>query len=160
MNIEFGGGLRPIKKNYKQCDVRNLPGVDFCCNAIDIGNFIASNTVDNIFSRHFFEHLSFSEGKKFLNVCFSILKPGGTVHLILPNILFHIEQWLSRESNQQFNWSKAGFWGWQRHSEDFHKSGYDKYSLEQLISQCGYVEFISLNLDSSPHLNTTFKKPL
>lgn len=158
MNIEFGGGSRPVKKNYKQCDIRELPKIDFCCNATEIHNLIESNSVDNIFSRHFFEHLSFAEGKKFLSVSFIILKPGGVVHLILPNMSFHIDQWISRRDTKEFNWSKAGFWGWQRHAEDFHKSGYDKNSLEQLAYYCGYNDFEVL-CDTGPHLNVRFKKP-
>ncbi len=159
MNIEFGGGSRPAKKNYKQCDIRQLPGVDFCCKATEIANFVELNSVDNIFSRHFFEHLSFSEGRSFLAICFDILKSGGVVHMIIPNILFHIDQWISkREDLKQFNWSKAGFWGWQRNSEDFHKSGYDKHSLKELVESLGYYEFKILS-DVGPHLNVKFKKP-
>lgn len=160
MNIEFGGGTKPIKKKYKQCDIRNLKNIDFNCHALEIKQFVENNTVDNIFSRHFLEHLSFSEGVRLLKIFLDILKPGGNVQMILPNMTFHINQWLCRKSVSEFNWSKAGFWGWQKHEYDFHKSGYDESSLREIVEKIGFNNFISLNMEDSPHLNVKFQKPL
>ena len=63
MNLEFGCGENPTKEGFKTCDIRNLPGVDYACPAWKITEHVAPNTVDEIWSRHFFEHLTFAQGK-------------------------------------------------------------------------------------------------
>lgn len=158
MNIEFGSGGKPFYKHYKQCDIRCLPNIDFCCHALHIKKFISDNSVDNIFSRHFFEHLTFNEGKELLNIWYKILKQEGTIRIILPNISFHIKQWLSRSDAKELNWAKAGFWGWQRHDEDIHKSGYDINTLTTLISNIGFKNIISLKNENHQDIDIIFNK--
>jgi len=135
MKIEFGAGETPTKKGYKTVDVRDLSGVDYVCNAWDIEKHVEPNTVDSIFSRHFFEHLTFIQGEMTLEAWKSIIKPTGYIEMILPNMSFHIEQWITRSD---FSHAKAGFWGKQREGEtetwDLHKSGYDTDSLFQLLT--------------------------
>ena len=58
LNIEFGCGENPTKENFKTCDIRNLPGVDFVCPAWDIDQHVKENSVDEIFSRHFFQKVN------------------------------------------------------------------------------------------------------
>ena len=53
MKIEFGCGETPRHPEFKTCDVRDVPGVDFVCPAWEIDKKVAENTVDEIFSRHF-----------------------------------------------------------------------------------------------------------
>ena len=64
MKIEFGCGATPTKTDFKTCDIRNLPGIDFVCPAWEISNHVQLNTVDEIFSRHFLEHLTFIQANK------------------------------------------------------------------------------------------------
>ena len=139
MNIEFGAGETPTKKGYKTVDVRDLPGVDYVCNAWDIEKHIEANTVDRIFSRHFFEHLTFVQGEMTLEAWKTIIKPSGYIEMLLPNMSFHIEQWVTRSN---LSHAKEGFWGKQREGEtetwDLHKSGYDKQSLNELLVAKGF----------------------
>ena len=53
MKIEFGCGNRPTKQGFKTCDIRDVPGVDFVCPAWDIDLHVPTNSLDEIFSRHF-----------------------------------------------------------------------------------------------------------
>ena len=53
MNIK-----NPRKKDYRQVDVRKIREDDIVCNAWEVEKHIQPNTVDNIYSRHFFEHLN------------------------------------------------------------------------------------------------------
>ena len=115
MQIEFGGGEHPRKPNYKQVDIRKLPKIDFVCNAWEIDTLVPKNSVSDVYSRHFFEHLTFHQGSLTLKSWFKILKPGGRVEMILPNMMFHIKQWLDKSNQEHAN---AGFWGWQRDNSD------------------------------------------
>jgi predicted SAM-dependent methyltransferase len=161
MKIEFGCGEKPTKKEFKTCDLRNLPLVDFVCPAWDIDKHVPHSSVEEIFSRHFFEHLTFSEGKKVLSVWFDILQPSGVMEMMLPNMDFHINQWLN---NKDLDHARAGFWGWQRESDqgevwDIHKSGYNFNHLSNLLQELKFVNIVSLKKQSSPHLHIKCQKP-
>ena len=164
MNIEFGCGEAPTKVGYKTCDIRDVRGVDFVCNAWDIKKHVNEHTVDNIFSRHFFEHLTFPQGELVLHAWLSILKSGARCEMMLPNMTYHINQWINRNSEETFNHAKAGFWGWQREAEegevwDIHKSGYDRLSLTELVESVGFINIKSIRSDKHKHLHLEFYKP-
>lgn len=163
MKIEFGCGETPTKSGFKTCDVRNVPGVDFVCPAWDIDKHVQENTVDEIFSRHFFEHLTFYQGEIVLDKWKKILKPGGRCEMLLPNMSFHIDQWINKRNEpKQLRHAKAGFWGWQRGEFDdvwdVHKSGYDKEILLNLLTTKGFKNISSLDKDLSKHLHFEFFK--
>lgn len=162
MMIEFGCGETPSKQGFKTCDIRNLPGVDFVCEAWEIDKFIEESSVDEIFSRHFFEHLTFKQGEKLLDTWYKILKPTGAIEMIIPNMTFHLKQWMSRSSEKEFNHAKAGLWGWQRGDIgdmwDLHKSGYDFESLKTLLIKKKYKNIELLSELDSNHLHVKFYK--
>lgn len=160
MKIEFGCGAKSTKPGFKTCDIRNLPGVDFVCPAWKIESYVERNSVEEIYSRHFFEHLTFVQGSLLLDIWFGILKPGGKCEMLLPNMSFHIQQWVNKKDMEH---AKAGFWGWQRGSFedtwDVHKSGYDKQTLTELLKYKEFVNIKSLEPDTSKHLHFIFYKP-
>lgn len=165
MKLEIGGGLKPNKKDYKQCDIRCLQHIDFCCSALDIQKYIDNNTVTHIYARHFLEHLTFDEGERLLNIFYDILVVGGEVNIIVPNIMFHINQWINyRHNKNHFNHAKAGFWGWQQGGHlkqieyDIHKSGYDGDSIIELVKSIGYRDYRLWNKSTDRDLNITFNK--
>lgn len=162
MNIEFGAGETPTREGYLTCDIRNVPGVDFVCAAWDIDQHVKPNTVDIIFSRHFFEHLTFAQGRVVMQKWHTILKPGGVCEMMLPNMTFHIEQWQRRATDRDRKHSRAGFWGWQRgefeDTWDTHKSGYDHEFLRELIEEFDFVNIESLAKPHSKHLHYKFEK--
>lgn len=163
MNIEFGCGANPKQAGYKTCDIRNLPGIDYVCSAIDIADHCEHNSVDNIFSRHMFEHLTFHAGELHLEACMKILVSGGELRMMMPNMTFHINQWLSKDPAVMEH-AKAGFWGWQREVEegedwDIHKSGYDFNSLNELLLRKGFINIQRNKSLKHKHLSITAIKP-
>lgn len=148
MNIEFGCGETPTFSDYKTCDVRDLPGIDYVCNAWEITSQVDPDTVDHIFSRHFFEHLTFQQGHVFLEACYTILKKDGCYEMVLPNFLWHVRQWLTEDNAMGFNIEDPfkrgieGLWGRQRGELedlwDVHKSGYKKWQLELIMQEIGF----------------------
>ncbi len=159
MKIEFGCGEKPTKVGFQTCDIRDLPGIDYVCPAWDIDTLVNENSVDEVFSRHFFEHLTFKQGEKQLEVWYKILKPGGICEMSLPNMTYHIQQWITKSNLRH---AKAGFWGWQRGAFDdvwdVHKSGYDREMLSDLVKSKGFVNIESLAKDKSKHLHLRFYK--
>lgn len=151
MKIEFGCGENPTKKEFRTCDIRNLPGIDFVCPAWEIDSLVKENSVEEIFSRHFFEHLTYSQGEVVLEKWVKILKPNGTMEMVLPNMEYHINQWIRRKNKKELEHAKAGFWGWQREGLtnlwDVHKSGYDYSMLEELLKAKGYRNIRNISKD-------------
>ena len=161
MKLEFGCGESPTYPDYKTCDIRNLPGIDFVCNAWDIDKHVIKNSATHIFSRHFLEHLTFEQGERWLKSCLTILESGGEMHLMLPNMDFHIHQWVVGKNIAH---ARGGFWGWQREAEtgetwDIHKSGYNAVQLIQLLESCGYINCCSLHKPNNKHLGIACYKP-
>jgi predicted SAM-dependent methyltransferase len=158
MNIEFGAGETPAYPDYKKCDVRDVDGIDYVCNAWDIDQHVEPDTVEHIFSRHFFEHLTFAQGKVFVDACHKILKDGGCYEMVLPNFRWHVRQWLTEDNVMGFNIDNPfqrgmdGLWGKQRGTVeevwDVHKSGYKQWQLVELFQKAGYteVEFIDCSV--------------
>jgi len=176
MKIEFGAGGRS-KTGFMASDVQDLPGVHFVCACWEIDNFVDNNSVDEIYSRHMFEHLTFAQGEKTLRVWKDILRPGGKVHMILPDLKFHVDEYLSfyndrkRTDHNSYSFFHAvkSIFGGQRESFDsqyfttfntdwdIHKSGYDDKSLKELTDSVGYVGFNRGN-NRPHHLDVTFYK--
>ena len=160
MKVEFGCGNKPSKKNYKTCDIRNLPGIDFVCPAWEIDKYVPTNSVDEIYSRHFFEHLTFAQGERLVKIWFKILKPSGICKIIVPNLEFHLQQFLTKTN---LDHARAGLWGWQRESDnsnwDLHKSGYDEESLMILFLKNGFIN-PQRRKKHSMHLYMFFTKPI
>lgn len=153
MKIEFGCGENPTKPGFKTCDIRDLPGVDFVCPAGEIHLHVEKNSVEEIWSRHFFEHLTFIQGEHLLKVWYDILKPDGKVEMMLPNMDYHIHQWIT---NSDMNHAKAGFWGWQREGDtklwDVHKSGYNFNTLSSVLSKYNFRNIEKLSSEGK-HLH-------
>lgn len=153
MKIEFGCGENPTKKGFLTCDIRNLPNVDFICSAWKIKEYVKDGTVNEIFSRHFFEHLTFKQGEDTLQIWYDILKPNGICGIMLPNMEFHIKQWIKEKDLEH---SKAGFWGWQRGEFDevwdVHKSGYNRKQLTKLMQSKGFKNIKTFYPDNHHHL--------
>jgi predicted SAM-dependent methyltransferase len=52
-------------------------------------------SVSQLYSSHFFEHLSFKQGQRFLDECLRVLRPGGKFSICVPNARIYIEAYLS-----------------------------------------------------------------
>ena len=141
MNIEFGGGENPRQKWYRQVDVRKIDDQTIVCKAWDIEKHIEPNTVQNIYSRHFFEHLTRDQADRTLKAWYNICHPGAEITMLIPNMNLHIWQWLNWDKLDETSreWCLAGFYGWQRESDtsdwDLHKNCYDFEKLKTLVEK-------------------------
>ena len=174
MKIDFGCGGKP-KDGFVGCDVRSNPGVKYVCDCWDIGVYVDECTIDEVTSRHMFEHISFVNGCRTLDAWFKILKSGGRVSMSLPDLHFHVKQYLEFYNNRsqiarsskkrnftEYEHAMAGFYGWQREAEtevwDIHKSGYDEISLKEIFEKVGFINFKRLP-DKPWNLNVEAYKP-
>jgi len=96
---DAGQRVDPIVRLNYGCDRIRLPGYI----GIDIRPSVAAdhvlpawdtspwqpNSVDEIYSRHMLEHLDPEEANRALIAWFKVLRPGGLLRLIVPDLEFH-----------------------------------------------------------------------
>lgn len=108
------------------------------------------------YASHLLEHLYFKEAKKLLSECFRILKPGGVIRIVVPDIRGIIEEYNENKrknsleasnilSNRIFIWDSSPYSKSLIHKvfgsfNDFHshKWMYDAEFLIKLLSEAGF----------------------
>jgi len=170
MKLEIGCGKKP-RAGYKTCDIRDLPQVDYVC-AADALPF-EENTVDEVYSRHVVEHFTLKELLKVFEEWNRVLKVGGEIYIICPNLLWHLQQILNGShasfynkesgSNDRF-WGFGSLFGWQQDQYDVHKFGYYFELLRDILEEFGFDQIEDLTdsgrgLENAPwHLEIRAKK--
>lgn len=152
IRIDIGCGDK-CKEGFLGVDIRKFPGVEYVCNAWELDKHLEPSSVSEITSRHFFEHLTFSQADKTLDVFYKILKPGGIVNIIVPDMEYHCNQLLNsniQEPSDTFpsvsgvQHAICSFYGWQNESNqgntwDIHKSGYNFELLKMKLETFGFA---------------------
>ena len=115
---------------------------------LDVRNGLpfAANSVDSIYSTHMFEHFYPDELQLLLRDCQRVLKPGGGIRLIVPNLASAI----SAYSQRQIDWFDASF---PRHFDSLggrfsnfafcdgqHRTAFDFTYMDKVLRQAGFRE--------------------
>jgi predicted SAM-dependent methyltransferase len=178
VKIEFGCGYKQPKPGFLGCDTRETPVTTWVCNAWEIADLVEPCSVEEVYSRHFFEHLTFAQGVETLHAWRNILTVGGKVTLITPDLHWHCEQFINHRADYASTrgFPETGIFGWQRETEtsgaftsfetswDIHKSGYDFITLKNLVLRCVFDRIERLpgdalhNSDHPKHLHVEFYK--
>jgi predicted SAM-dependent methyltransferase len=168
MRLNIGaGGVR--REGYLSVDIRPETAPDIVSAAWDLST-VADGSVGEIYSRHMLEHLDPSDARRALARWSALLRPGGALHVIVPDLEFHARQFLGTVTStfsSQRDHAMAGFYGWREESrggdrEDAHRWGYTEDSLAQALSETGFEYVVRLlsGPDSEPwHLNMMARKP-
>ncbi|MGB7533072.1 MAG: radical SAM protein [Halobacteriota archaeon] len=155
--VEVGTGNSP-QPGYIHCDICPLKCVEYVCNAWAIP--FKSESVDEIYSRHMLEHLTYKQAKRTLKHWLCVLKVGGHIDINVPDLEKHIEQ-LYKDGYSQYvknatnkEHAMAGFYGWQNSEHDIHKWGYTFETLSKLLSEIGYSNIRRIeDTSNAGHLN-------
>lgn len=183
IGLEFGCGDNPQRKNFSGVDIRPGQYVEYVCNAWEIDTKVDSGSIDCIYSRHFFEHLSNVKADLTLRSWHKILKPGGKVEMIVPDIIHHMKQLIEFNETgvnrivKRFGASNStilqeglkGLWGGQRCQTsndvneqesywDCHKWGYFFYTLREKVIQHGFKDIKRIDDGKAKNLYVVFYK--
>ena len=144
IKLEIGCGKKP-REGYLTCDIRDLPIVDYVCSADDLP--FENNSVEEVYSRHVVEHFSLKEFLKVLQEWNRVLRPGGKVYIICPNLLWHLNQilngshesfWTKESGKNDRYWGFGSLFGWQQDKYDIHKFGYYFELLKEVLEDFGF----------------------
>ena len=158
--IEIGCGNKK-KRGYECCDIRNLPGVDYVCKADELP--FENSSIDEIYSRHFIEHLTLREFLKTLSEWNRVLKNGGVIYIICPNLLWHLKQIITGSHGSFFDkgkgkndryWGFGSLFGWQQDKHDVHKFGYYFELIKDILENTGFGNVRNLTNHSVGYENS------
>lgn len=124
IKIEIGAGHKKGSDGWLTMD---LDGADIQWD-LRYGMPFSENSIDQIYSSHFFEHLSASEASKLLKECKRVLKPGGIFSICVPNAKRYIEAYLNKD---------ISFW---QQQEDFYAPAYNDTTIIDYINYVAYMD--------------------
>ena len=158
---------------YVGCDIRKTPAVKIVCKAWELSSKVKD--IENIYSRHMCEHLTYQEFEQTLKDWHRALRNGGQIHIIVPNIDYHIKQFKRavfdnenlQNAKSDLAWSIAGFCGWQRENYtlgggktkywDVHKSIWNDKLMRLYLENTGFSD-IRTEIIENVHLVAKAKK--
>lgn len=128
--------IREETKPDVVCDVRFLP--------------VEDQTFDMVFSSHVLEHFSWTVSDKVLREWSRVLKVGGELRLVLPNIRYVAKRLLEDQIHPYDYWV---LYGEQTYPKNFHETGFTPNTIRALIESLGIYDNIQVkegNIDGPP----------
>jgi predicted SAM-dependent methyltransferase len=92
IRLELGSGDKKGVNGWTTLDV--APGCDMYCN-LARGIPFPDNSVQDIYSSHFFEHLAFKETQVLLDECMRVMVTGGRFSICVPNAKLYLRAYLN-----------------------------------------------------------------
>lgn len=148
---------------------------DSKANYMDLRNHwkFANNSVDVVYGSHVFEHLDSVTGKLFLNEAYRVLKPGGIIRLVVPDLHQLTQIYLDRSKSGDVS-ATSDFLYWMNLSKDNtyprdrslvvkiinlwqdyphqHKCMYDFASLSKLLVEHKYLDLLPASYAHSKYI--------
>lgn len=98
------------------------------------------NTVDEIRSVQSLEHLDRNEGPRVLRHWRDLLRPGGKLHVDVPDFEETARQLLAQPDEPSKDWYYRLVYGSQKNAYAFHKNGFSPARLEWMLREAGFRE--------------------
>ncbi len=134
--LHIGCGTE-LLEGWVNIDLKEAPGVQ----ALDVGGGLPFADVEFIFAEHFIEHLSFAEGRFFVQECRRVMRDDGVLRLSTPNLdwvwmtQYHPYEWSTQEEGvRDCFWMNKAFRGWG------HQFLYNAQTLTALLKDAGFEQ--------------------
>lgn len=100
-------------------------------------------SIDEIRSYQVFEHFTYYEGEQLLEHWYRLLKPGGLLHIDIPDLDGTIEMYNKAETKDDKKWAIRLLFGSQKNEWGIHKGMYSKEMIKELLEKHNYknIEF-------------------
>ena len=115
--------LKPYPGVHLLCDVRALPFRDGCA--------------DHVLARHVLEHFGHVETLSLLKEWRRVLKPGGALEVIVPNL---VREWRWRidDETDVYELVVKSLYGGQRNIYNYHKNAFNWRYLREVLERSGF----------------------
>ncbi len=150
LRLNLGCGNKR-RVGFWNCDLNGVDAVDevFSMDTLPYG----PESVDSIFSEHALEHLDGQAARKALKDWGRVLKPGGELHLKLPDLAECCKAYVNAETPEERTWYRHTIYGYQESlwgepdDGQFHKTGFYKREMVELLDRAGLVVQSIANYD-------------
>lgn len=97
------------------------------------------NSVDVVRSYHILEHLKMTDVPIAMKTVYRVLKTNGIWDIEVPDLIWLMKDFLQLEDHQRWGWKIQTIFGLQVHDGEYHKSGFSKQHLYDLLHETGFV---------------------
>lgn len=95
--------------------------------------------VQEIYSSHFLEHIPHRKVLFLLRECHRVLKPGGKITVKVPDLEKNLKDFLEMDEGAKWNKGWETIFGNQKKQFEYHKTGFNKNRLKQLLATTGFI---------------------
>jgi len=88
------------KDNFINLNFEWTPGIDICWDITAERIPLASNSMEGIFTEHCLEHITFEQCFENLKEFHRLLKPGGTIRIVVPDAEVYFDLYQARKTNK------------------------------------------------------------
>lgn len=108
------------------------------------------NSLDEVASSHFLEHVSMHETVSVLQEMHRVLKPGGLINLEVPDLEYCVKEWLNTDETDEHKWgfNLMRIFGSQLNEYEYHKTGFTDIHLKRLLEAVGFENIEITRVDS------------
>lgn len=154
MKLDMGGGVYP-REGYLNVDPYNGTA-DIVAPMWATG--LPDGSVTHINSNHSLEHVTKFQVAPTLREWERLLAQGGTVEIIVPDLVWVCENWLWRRSN---DWHMDTIFGQATNEGEIHRTGFTREIMQSYIDQTGLqlTRFENVSSHGQPSLAFTLVKP-
>lgn len=163
IKLNLGSHKKKID-GYQNVDIQNLPGVDVVHDLTAMPYPFRPESVTSIIMQEFLEHVEVRHALPILRECYRILKPGGQIHIQVPDIEAMCRmideqcQCVPRKAEKYEDykadpkcWNCGGkakihperwhvaFTGAQKHPYDLHRNHFTGSYLRALVERAGFT---------------------
>jgi len=145
ISLELGSGGKRGSNGWTTIDV--VPGCDIYRNLAK-GIPFPDGTVQNIYSSHFFEHLTYNQAQLLLRECLRVLRPGGRFSICVPNAKLYLEAYVKglaldeerflRYGPAYNHTTKIDYVNYIAYMNEDHKYMFDEENLVYLLERGGF----------------------
>lgn len=160
LKLDLGcGGAK--KKGFIGIDAILGPGVDIKHN-IEEGIPFPDNSVDEIYTSHFLEHVQNRKVPFVLKECARVLKAKGKVRIEVPDLEKSLDKFLKMSEKDKWKKGWEAIFGNQKKGFEYHKTGFTKKRLVRLLSERGFekITVSSYKRNSIPCLGANATKSM
>jgi predicted SAM-dependent methyltransferase len=143
--LNVGCGPFP-NKSFINLDYCWTPEIDICWDITRKPYPLKSSSLEGIYTEHCLEHIGLSDFEKNMHEFFRLLKPGGTVRIIMPDGEIYLDIYQKRKNgeNIQMPFEKEYISPMARINGIFRNHGhrfiYDFHTVKKLLEKAGFKD--------------------
>lgn len=136
--LNLGCGV-DIKSDYCNIDISFYQGVDIVTDLENGLPMFDNDSIEEIYSSHSLEHLSFDGSANLIKECYRILRTDGILYIIVPDLLDACKRFIDSPESNKYSWPYEYIYGAQinvkNRGQQNHLCGFTVYKLKEIVEK-------------------------